>query len=195
MMAFSPTTAHAGAAHALARACAPEKTWRAMDAVRSLEGCRDRSGRRGWDVDGDSEAPCRTVAVCVHRGALHGLRHGACREDERPAGGRAGRRDGAVDSVVRGRAVDDGRGPCLEGGLVVGGDGEIARERQGRGGRVDDRDDEAAAAAVPGSVGRRAGDGGACACRKVSFPANQLIRRRRSGFWRSRRLGCGRLRR
>ncbi len=30
-------------------------------------------------------------------------------------------------------------------------------------------------------------------CRKLSFPANQLIRRRRSGFWHSRGLGCGRL--
>ncbi len=33
----------------------------------------------------------------------------------------------------------------------------------------------------------------ACGCRKLSFPANQLIRRRRSGFWHSRPLGCGRL--
>jgi putative phosphoribosyl transferase len=33
----------------------------------------------------------------------------------------------------------------------------------------------------------------ACGCRELGFPASQRIRRRRSGFWRSRRLGCGRL--
>ena len=32
-------------------------------------------------------------------------------------------------------------------------------------------------------------------CRKLRFPANQFIRRRRPGFWHPRRPGCGRLRR